>query len=59
MKSKNLKVKYYKILKDEKLIGLGKTDTSQLPIDNTVFKFVEITEKQYEKLNKEEYESLT
>lgn len=45
------KMKYYKILKDNEVIGTGLSDTD-LPISNDKFSYVAITKKQWEKLNK-------
>lgn len=45
---------YFKVMKNGKMIGIGNSD-SNIPKNDAIFKYIEITKVEYNKLNREEF----
>ncbi len=46
---------YFKVMKEKELIGIGSSEENDVSMYNDKFQYVEITKKQFEKLEKEFY----
>jgi hypothetical protein len=51
-------MKYYTITKNNQLIGIGTTEDVSIPKSDVLYKYKEVTKKEYEILNNKEFKKI-